>query len=270
MRIEEIVRACLIVSFLAASLTLLLQSALVAGLGGDVLGEDSLTSVLTTNFGRWSAARIPVVLGLAVLLLGRVRSALTGETGPAWWGSCIVLSGAILIATSLSGHAAVTAPPWSVLNDVVHLASGSIWLAGVIALTAVLPYASAPDTSLPLAASAVGRFATVALFSIGLAAITGTINSYLALEGVSDLWRDGYGRTLLLKIVAFISILGLGSVSHFVVRNKLQRAVRDPSVDLAGREVTGLFRRTIALEVMVGIAVLALTGVLTGLDPPGS
>jgi len=268
-RIEEIVRACLIVSFLAASLTLLLQTALVAGLGGHDLGEDSLTSVLTTDFGRWSAARIPVVIGLAVLLIGRVRSALTRETGPAWWGSWIVLSGALLIATSLSGHATVTAPPWSVLNDVLHLASGSVWFAGVVALATILPYAAASDRSLPVAASAVARFATVALVSIGLAAVTGTINSYLSLDRVSDLWRDGYGRTLLAKIVAFIAILGLGSVSHFVIRNRLQRAVDDPSVALEGAEAKRLFRKTIALEVMVGIGVLVLTGILTGLDPAG-
>ena len=267
-RIEEIVRACLIVSFLAASLTLLLQTALVAGLAGHDLGEDALTSVLTTDFGRWSAARIPVVIGLAVLLIGRVSSALTRETGPVWWGTWIALSGALLIATSLSGHATVAAPPWSVLNDVLHLASGSVWFAGVVALATVLPHASSTDF-LPVAASTVARFASIAIVAIGLAAVTGTINSYLALDRVADLWQDGYGRTLLVKIVAFIAILGLGSVSHFVIRNRLQRAVADPSVAPGGPEVRRLFRSTIALEVMVGIAVLVLTGILTGLDPAG-
>ncbi|MEA2499184.1 MAG: copper transport protein [Actinomycetota bacterium] len=266
-RTEELVRACLVVSFASASLILLLQTALVSGLSGADLGENSLSSVLSSDFGLWSGARIPLVLGLAVLLVGRVRGVLTKETSTAWWGSWIVLSGGLLVATSLSGHASVAAPPWSVLNDVLHLASGSTWFAGVVGLGVVLPHAVASTGSISLAAAAVSRFATVALVSISLAATTGTINSFLALERFDDLWRDGYGRTLLAKIVVFMVVLGLGGLSHFVIRNRLERAAADAE---SGRDARRLFQVAIALEVLVGVAILVLTGLLTGLDPPGN
>lgn len=265
-RAEELVRAALITSVVAVALTILLQAALVADLRGSKLGEASFSSVLSTSFGTWSAIRIPVLVGLAVLLVGRVRTAIAGEHGKIWWSTWLALSAASLLTTSAAGHAGVVAPPGSLLNDVVHLGSGSMWFAGVVALAVILPVAAGRPGEASLVAAAVMRFSRVAFASIAVAAITGTVNSLLEVGHLRDLWGSGYGRTLSFKVLLFLGILALGAVNHFVIRHRLAEVgAASGSGETVGART--LFRKTIAFEVVIAFSLLALTALLTGLAP---
>lgn len=267
-RMEDLVRACLIASFVAVCLTLILQTALAAGLRGADPGQEALSSVVSSRFGGWSAVRLPLLVGLAVLLLGRMHSSLAGETSRLWWGSWLALASGLLVATSLGGHASVAEPPLSVVNDAIHLASGSVWFAGIVGLVMILPGSGDGPFTNAMVSGTVSRFATLALYSIGLATVTGTINSFLGLEGFADLVKSGYGRVLLAKIAIFCGILALGAFNHFRVRIRLERAARDEA--LGFEEARQVFRRTIAVELVIGVAILVATALLTGLDPTRS
>ncbi|MCA1708031.1 MAG: CopD family protein [Actinobacteria bacterium] len=264
-RVEDLVRAALTGAVAAVLVTLLLQTALVAGLQASELGGRALSSVLSSGFGTWSLLRIPLLLGMGILLVGRVDTAVDEGAPALWWGSWLSLAGAVLVATSLAGHARVSAPPASVINDSLHLASGSTWFAGVVALVVILPIAAMGRGRKLVVAAAVTRFSKIAFASIALAAVTGTLNSYLDVRRIRDLWATNYGVTLSLKIAFFLAIVGLGAMNHFVIRRRLEREV--VADDAHGEGAGALFRKTVGLEVAIAIVLLGVTAVLTGLAP---
>jgi copper transport protein len=270
-RLEGLIRASLVASAVATVLALLLQTALVSLLGEGDVGLDALEAVLETSFGIWNLIRLPVLGALSVLLFNRVQEvALSGmaaaekKPGTAWWCLWTLLALTLLATWSFSGHAAVSSPAWAALvNDVVHLAAGSTWFAGIVILAVSLPDVwqnkVRPDR-LRILSEVVSRFSRVALISIAIAAITGTINSFFNLESPTDLVDSAYGITLTIKIALFLGIIALGAINHFYVR----RAFRDAIKDGSSSDPYTLFRKTIATELVVGLLLLGSTGLLVG------
>lgn len=269
-RLEGLIQAALIATAVATAIGLLLQAALVSEADPSGLSYESFDAVLGTTFGRWYALRFPLIAGLLVLLAGRVHRWALAEprSGPvpgmAWWLSWASLSLLLLSTSTFSGHAAVAEPrAASLVNDVVHLGAGSVWFAGIVVLSFVLPdaWAGRPGGErLSLLAPAVVRFSRVALAAITIVAVTGTLNSLLHVGALDDFVDSGYGRALLAKILLFLPILALGGFNHFFLRRRLAAAA-------AGRErtsATSLFRRSIAAELAVAVAIFGMTAVLTG------
>jgi copper transport protein len=269
-RLELIVQACLVASFAATAVVLLLQVVLVAQIEGGELTWDQVGSVLETSFGRWFGVRFPVLVALGVMLWGRVgRASLAGAgderraPAPLWWTAWGGLALALLATTSFSGHAAVATPRAVALaNDLIHLSAGAVWFAGVVVLAAVIPDAwrgRATSERLRVLAPAVSRFSRLALASIAVVAATGTANSFLHVGAADDLVDSPYGRALATKLLLFVGILSFGAINHYVVRRRLE------GVDLAEPAHTQrMFRKTIAAELVIAIAVMGATGVLVG------
>lgn len=288
-RLEGLVKAALIASAVATALFLLLQSALVSELANGEVTTGTFLSVLETTFGQFYALRFPFLAALAVLLVGRVREwslhrplseggAGDAGRGPSavWWVSWALLGVGLLATSTFSGHAQVATPRLvSLANDLLHLVVVGTWFTGIVVLAVALPdgWIAPGADRLRLLAPTIGRFSRVALVTIVLAAVTGTINSFLHLGRFADLWSSGYGRTLGIKIILFVGILVLGGINHLYVRDKL--AQHDGESEGARR----LFRRTIATELVIALALMAATGLLTGLGrtktnppppPPGA
>ena len=268
-RLEDLMQASLVASATATLIGLLLQAAILAGSEGDITG-DIFSSIASTPFGRAYLIRLPLLAGLTVLLLHRVKeSALAGagdgEKAPsaAWWGGWLGLSTLLLATSSFSGHASVGQPRvLSIGNDIVHLVSGATWFTGIIVLAALVPFAwrkKEEGERFALMRPVVVRFSKVALVAITIVAITGTINSLFDVARLRDMIESGYGLALTIKILFFLAILALGAVNHFYIRRRLERGDKDPSV-------TKLFRRTIAIELAVGLIIMGVTGALTGMQ----
>jgi copper transport protein len=270
-RLEGLVRASLIAAALTTALYFLLQATVIAEFTGEEIDPDSIGSILKTSFGRWYALRFPLLAALAVVLIGRVRlwvmASASGDEheGPkAWWIVWLFLGFGLFVTTTFAGHAAVSSPrSLALANDLLHQVFVSTWFAGIVGLAVVLPegWSAAPDRGLSLLAPAVSRFAKVAIWSIGLAALTGTFQSLFNLASPSDLIDSSYGRTLALKILLFFGILALGGVNHYLVQKRLARALSDGVEGGAAH----LFRRTIAAELAIAIGLMAATGLLVGL-----
>ena len=266
-RLEDVVQAALVASATATVIGLVLQAAVLAGAEGDLTG-DLFSSIASTPFGRAYLIRLPLLAGLTVLLLHRVRRwALTvpGEKPPppAWWAGWIGLGTVLLATSSFSGHASVGEPRvLSIGNDIVHLLSGATWFAGIIVLAALVPHAwSKKDNAerLDLMTPIVVRFSKVALTSITIVAITGVVNSLFDVARLRDFLEATYGQALSVKILLFLGVLALGGVNHFYVRRKLEK--RDDV-----KPAVSLFRRTLAIELALGLLIMGATGVLTGLQ----
>jgi copper transport protein len=269
-RLEGLVRAALVASFIATTIAILLQAVLVSEVSGSDVGRSSFDAALGTSFGRWLALRIPVLGALAVLLVNRVSRSLLAGAGDdrnappaAWWATWSVLGAILLSTSSFTGHAAVAQPVGlSLANDVVHLLAGATWFSGIVVLAIVLPDAWSRDPShrIQILTPVVVRFSTVAAASVAVLAITGTLNSFLNVGAWSDLVTTNYGRTLALKISLFLGVLALGGINHYWVRERLRRAAEAH----ARTNAPSLFRRTIAAELVIALLLLGMTGVLAG------
>jgi copper transport protein len=155
---------------------------------------------------------------------------------------------------SLSGHSAVDeGSSWlSQLADWVHLSAATLWLGGLVQLLVVV-FPTAPS----LRKAAFLRFARLAPLLVALLVAAGLYLSVLRLPHLSDLWQEGYGQVLLVKLALVWLALSWGGFHHFVVRPLLERQGR----------VTWL-PRSMAGEAAVGMAVLLAAAVLVDSKPP--
>ena len=267
-RLDGLVVAMLVASAAAAVVGVLIKAIQIANLKQADLTTDSFRSVLDSSYGQWYAVRIPLLLALAILLVGRVHKAIfASDSGSLrlWWLGWGGLALALLATTTFAGHASVAEPRGpALINDVIHLASGATWFTGIVMLAIVLPDAwisKDPVERLSVLAPVVVRFSRLALVSVTIVAITGTLNSFLHVGKLADMTSTSYGQTLSVKILLFLVILATGAVNHFIIRKRLENA-------LTAREPTSAhrtFRRTIALELAVAVGLMALTGALVGL-----
>lgn len=271
-RLEGLAQSALTATVIATVVALVLQFALVSESTGGEITSEPVYSVLETRFGQLYLLRFPLVAGLAVLLIGRVREwSLAGLSTPderapgrVWWIGWTLLSFGLLATSSLSGHAVVASPAGlSVLNDLLHLMCAAVWFTGIVVLALVVPdgwRSRKQHERVRLLAPVVLRFSTIAAVTITLLGITGGINSFLHVEALRDLWQTNYGRPILAKIVLYLAILAIGGINHFFVAGRLETALSEGRSDSA----QGLFRKTIALELVIALFVIALTGFLVG------
>lgn len=265
-RLEGAARAAMLTSAVGTVVGLLLQAIIVSSLRETDLTGSAFEAVFGTTFGQWYLLRGPLLAGLYVLLIGQVaRWALdTTRRNGVWWSAWIGLSLVLLATSSFTGHAAVASPrSVGIANDILHLMAGSVWFAGIVLLAVFLPdgwRGIDEGGRLRLLAPTVVRFSIVALSSIAIVAATGTLNSFLNVAALNDLVDSNYGRSLSVKLVLFGGILAMGAVNHLVLRRRLEHA-RD-----AGTRSTAhaTFRKTIAVELVIGLGIMATTGILTG------
>lgn len=268
-RLEDVLQACLVASVTAAILGIVLQVAVLAGSDGEMT-SDALTSLASTTFGRAYLIRLPLLAGLTVLLLNRVKhSALAmadGDEKPAtaaWWGGWLALATALLATSSFSGHAAVGNPRvLSLGNDIIHMLSGAVWFTGIVVLAALVPRAwqnKDEAERFALMSPIVIGFSKVAVVAVTIVAVTGTVNSFIDVASFTDLIEAGYGIALSIKILIFLGVLALGGINHFYVRKKLEHGSNESSV-------AALFRKTIAIELALGLLIMGVTGALTGMQ----
>lgn len=270
-RLEGLVQAALTATAVATFIALVIQFALVSEVGGGEITSRPIFSVLETRFGSMYLLRFPLLAGLLVLLVGRVKTwSLSGTVGDerspgkAWWIGWAGLAVMLMATSSFSGHAGVGRPvALSITNDLVHLACAATWFTGIIVLALVMPDAwkgRADHERVQLLAPTVVRFSTVAMVTITLLGITGVLNAYLHVGRLADLVSTSYGISVTLKIVVYLGILAVGGINHFFVRKRLEDAL----VNRRGDSSQKLFRKTIAVELAMAMVVIGITGFLTG------
>src|SRR5919197_4248791 len=114
---------------------------------------------------------------------------------------------------SLSGHQAADAgSSWATeLADWIHLSAALLWVGGLVVL-AVCVWPLARE----LRRDAFLRFSRLATLSVAALLGAGIYLSVVRLPAFSDLWSEGYGRVLLLKIGLVAVALMWGAFHNFV------------------------------------------------------
>lgn len=228
-----------------ATLQVGLRGALLAGLPADGLlrpaawrlgsGTTLALSLLLSGAG---------LLGCAASLLG------TGRGWRAAGGAAAVLT---LAGFTFSGHAATAEPRWVTSPALAaHVAVAVFWLGAFWPLRALLREGAA-------ASAPVRRFSRLAVPAVALLAAGGGALAAVQVASPAALPGTRYGQLVVAKLLLFAALLGLAAWN----RNRLTPALAG---GLPG--AADWLRRTITAEAVIGVAILAVTAVLTLTPPP--
>lgn len=248
-------------SAIAASLLLIPASAL------NVLGK-SLEAVVNPA-AWWSGVLWAPVAAATIVLIGVAPAALlsTQDMKRAWTRLLAILLPLIaLSAPVLVGHTQLMEPRALIIAaDLGHLFSGSFWIGGVVGLILFLASARVVDgkpagTDPKLAAMVVRRFSHLAVWSVIVLAISGTIMGVMIVGTFDKLVTTSYGLTLLLKIGIIIPVVAIAAYNR---RRLLPKLSTRPTARMQWQSLT----RTLSYEAALLVAVLLLTGFLTNLSP---
>jgi putative copper export protein/nitrogen fixation protein FixH len=167
----------------------------------------------------------------------------------------LAAAGAMLVH-ALAGHAGASGRfEWfNVGVQWVHLLAVGVWVGGLAWLLLGTRGAGRDR------AAAVKRFSWLAGVALAAVAATGILRALNEIGGPAD-WRrlfdTSFGIALLVKIGLFAGLVALGARNRYV---NVPRAAAEP-----GR--LALLRRTVGAEVLIAVAVLGATAVLSELPP---
>ncbi len=179
---------------------------------------------------------------------------------------------ALLATVSFAGHAgAGDLVPVALAADLVHLVSVAFWLGGLtLLLVAVVrrqPPADDGDAE-PAATSdtagiarIVGEFSAVAFVAVIAIVVSGTVQGWRQVGTISALSSTTYGRLLIAKVVLFALIMGGAYLSRQWVGKASARKADTAAPTL------GALRRSVGVEVVIAVVVLAVTALLVNTVP---
>jgi copper resistance protein D len=219
-----------------------------------------LTVVNETQFGLVFEIRAGLaVLLAACLVLDRVAFA-------RWVGLAAGL--ALVAAIAWTGHAGATPGSLGDLHvaaDVLHLLAASAWvggLAGLCVLLAIGRRRPAHEWG-PLQLDAVARFSILGIIAVAVLIASGAVNTWMLVGSVRALLITDYGWLLLLKIAAFVVMVGFAAVNRLSLTPQLAASAK------SGAETNALaaLKRNTLIEIALGLAIFAIVGVLGTLHP---
>ncbi|MEO3929418.1 copper resistance protein CopC [Micromonosporaceae bacterium B7E4] len=223
----------------------------------DVSGAE-LRQVLASDFGLALAAR----LGILVLVAALLPPVLAGRAGRVRVGLLVALGLAGLATWPLAGHAAASPTPLaSGIAGVVHLAAMSVWLGGLVTLVCFLLRATHPRV-LAVVLPVWSRWASIAVLWL---VAGGLVQAVIEIGAPGALFGTGYGRLVLAKVALLALLLGAAGYARRLVRRRASAtAAPAPASGVTERR---RLRRTVGLEVLVGLVVLGVSSVLVQTTP---
>ena len=272
--------ALLVLATLAA---LVLQTSAVLDITvGQSLSPPHLYQVIRqTSYGGPWLLQLATLAMLAVVVLlisrhtGQVQGAEHDEDASSallWTG--LGITALMFLAPSLTGHAAAAAKEWplSVFSDWLHLVAAGFWVGGLFHLVLAMTRATSGlggRQRLSVLHSVIPMFTRLAIVSTLLIAITGVYNSWTHVDRFSALWTTAYGKTLSVKVLLFIPMLVLGGLNTFVIHRRAKHFVAndDRTESPDHLKLDRAFRRSVAIEAALGVAVLLAAAVLVFLQP---
>ncbi len=249
---------------IGAVLEVVVEGPYTAGGSLGRLSASLVDATLHTDYGTLHCLRL-VLLGVLGVVFARALQ--PGRIPAAAAPAAGLLGVGVLVTFSASGHGASTNPTWlSIPVDVAHLAAMATWLGGLIMVVAAVLPRREPDelrTVLPV-------FSTAAFTAVVVLAATGTYAAWRGIGQLDAIFGTTYGLLVVAKVVLFLALLALGNLSRRLVRRRtVAYAMTDTLDDAELDDVTGpddveveRLRRSVWVEVLVGLTVLVFTAVL--------
>lgn len=168
------------------------------------------------------------------------------------WVALLLAIGAAL-PPAVTGHSASSGSHDIATSSlVVHVVSVVIWVGGLLAL---IWYTRIDGRHLALA---VRRYSPLALWAFLLVGISGTVNAFIQLGSIGELFSSRYGSVVLIKVMAFVA-LGLLGWAH--------RRHTLPQVEAGVRYA---FARLATVEAAIMVATIGVAVGLAATAPPQS
>jgi copper transport protein len=178
----------------------------------------------------------------------------------------VLAAAATLAIPGATGHAGQTSPRGvSVPVDWLHMIAGSLWLGGLVALL-ILWATVGPDHRVAALSVVVPRFSALALGSVALLLVTGTIATIDHMPALDALWDTGYGVAILVKIAILVAAMALASGNLLRARPRMVAA--GASGGSGGGEAASLLRRLVAGETVLVAGAVFVASLLSSLAPP--
>jgi putative copper export protein len=252
-------------ALIPASLLRLTDQVLSLRAPGDPLLSGVKPLLMSTTWGTgflWQCSAV-LVAGVACVCAARA------PRPTAWWIVATLGAVGLCVTPSMQGHAigSEERTMLAVGMDIAHVLGASVWLGalGAIAwLGVTLPNAhglAAPERDTLAHARLrvlVPLVPPVALPGAALMIGTGVIATVLHLQDATDLWRVGWGRYVLAKVVLTSVVVALGALNW---RRLGPRLERETSVSA--------LRASLIAEVVLALLVLMITAVLVVTPLPG-
>ena len=238
-----------------ASVVTALSYVLAVGFGGADMqlgGVDALWKAATWRSGLDSTLAPSAVFGVISMAL-LYAGCMAGERRR----HGVLIAGVALAIGSflVTGHAATAPPAWLMAPVVgAHLLATAFWIGAFRPLLLSTRQFSAADSG-----ALMQRFSNFAVPAVIVVLISGTLISLKQLGSPANLFNNDYGTVLLTKIILVFVIIGIAAY------NKINLTPKLIANDVAG---VSKIKRTITLELMLYVIVLAAASALTVTTPP--
>lgn len=249
---------------IASAAAFLAQTSVMAGSVTEGLKFASLGFMLTgTSLGPAFVARALIAAGALVVLLSAKPSR------PIW--IVIALAGSAVSASfAWTGHGAATEGPGHyphLAGAILHSWAAAVWLGALTALL-IMTFKrrlKGPAADLVLYRTLHG-FSGVGTAAVAVLFLSGLVNSWFMIgpDRLSGLLTTSYGLLLVVKLLMFGLMLALAAVNRFHLTPDLGMAL-DDAADL--HNAVGRLKRSLAMETLVAIALLAVVAVMGTLAP---
>jgi copper transport protein len=247
----------------------------IGGSLADAFDPSVIGDELGARTGR--AWLVRLVLLAAVAVVGTRLARRAGEGRPQALLPAAVVGGLALLATiTVTGHAVSgDLVGLAVVTDLVHLSAVSVWLGGLaVLLGAVLRPADGVGDS--RAEAIAMRFSDVAFAAVMVIVASGVVQAWRQLGSWDALVDTSYGRLLLVKVGFFILMVAAAAATRSWVRQRARARMASLALSPgpgavraspSGRAPLSVLRRSVAAEIGLAVAVLAVTAALVNAVP---
>jgi copper transport protein len=219
---------------------------------GVVFDGDAWSAAFDTRVGSAWVGRACLI---AVAGIGLTLSA-SRRTATAWVVAVIAAAVGAGVVSAYGGHGATGRwVPVGILATALHVVAMAIWLGGLVVVLVELR---------SVGGNGVHRFSNLALGMVAVVVVSGVVQSLRQLDSFDALTDTDYGALLIWKVVAVCALLAVASLSRRLVHAR--RASRSPDEDATIDDI-GRLRRTIAIEVVIAVAIVSLTSLLMAENP---
>lgn len=260
---RPLVAACAVVAAASAA-GLIAQTSVMAGSITEGLKPASLGFMITGT-----------TLGLAFLLRAGVALAAMGlvlmsRPSRRQWMVLVVAGLVVSASFAWTGHGAATEGPGHyphLIGAILHSWAAALWL-GALAALLIMVARHRPGDALTdrVLHEALQGFSGVGTVAVAVLVLSGLVNSWfmVGIDQIGGLVTTPYGWLLLAKLGLFGVMLALAASNRFHLTPEMAVALGDPD-DL--RVVVSRLKRSLALETLVALALLAVVAVMGTLAP---
>lgn len=248
-RIGKIIYGSLIVAVFGSLLVLMMQAPYALGNSmGIVQLFSSVNEVLKTRLGTWLLVRVVALLFISIIIYKRDL-----HQKPIWRMAATIFVVVVFATFSISGHPGMRQfSALSIGTDIVHFACVSAWMGGLV--TMVLLGRKWQSES----PKVISWFSFMATIAMPIMVVTGVAQAWRMMEGFQNLFSTTYGTVLSIKVVLVVIAIAAGTKARQIFKGK-----KVDSEDLKKIK----FSKTIVVESVIGLVVLAVTAVLVSVPP---